>query len=367
MHSGTGQISPKHAEETTSSLELGPQPMSIWPPTDMVTPAIFAPSAQTTFPDAPVHHDGRDYFPLTAIPPVDVAPMEFPLGAQAWLPAFPEAVILANDTLHGGQGNVASAACSISVVQETTQWPLLTSSVSTGPAHLASTLPADDATPPPLTPARIPSDRFFFDAAQPPSPSPFESPVSNSESVSATGSEWTKPPAYKNDDFAEGSPPLPLSPNSFRKTPNVLLKKPTSSTSRKYRVEGLLSQHRSPASSSNDPLAPPTPTTKPHSSRHKDIEHVHITNIPCPHPSCTAPVLEEDPESQTSHMVYKCAHVDPRTGKTCVSVFKRRGCRDRHVSSHAGCEAQVRSQVRSELFPCSPVYDCDIGRGARPA
>ncbi|KAG8990480.1 hypothetical protein FRB94_013358 [Tulasnella sp. JGI-2019a] len=69
-------------------------------------------------------------------------------------------------------------------------------------------------------------------------------------------------------------------------------------------------------------------------------EHVHIVNIICPHPACWAPSIVEEPGSPPKQ-VYRCTYIEPTTGVACGSEFKRRGCIDRHSSSHSGRESKA--------------------------
>ncbi|KAG8932474.1 hypothetical protein FRC02_001098 [Tulasnella sp. 418] len=90
-----------------------------------------------------------------------------------------------------------------------------------------------------------------------------------------------------------------------------------------------------------------------------DIPHLHALNIVCNHPRCllsASGAISLDPEDpsaggakrsgkkklkdkEKTHS-YECSYVEPSTGVPCDSKFKRRGCRDRHSSSHSGKESK---------------------------
>ncbi|KAG8946632.1 hypothetical protein FRC04_011526 [Tulasnella sp. 424] len=70
-----------------------------------------------------------------------------------------------------------------------------------------------------------------------------------------------------------------------------------------------------------------------------ELDHIHITNIPCPNADCSAPTAVDDSEEGVVEN-FACTYIDPANGRQCTSDFRRRGCRERHSGSHSGREAQ---------------------------
>ncbi|KIO29930.1 hypothetical protein M407DRAFT_20991 [Tulasnella calospora MUT 4182] len=70
-----------------------------------------------------------------------------------------------------------------------------------------------------------------------------------------------------------------------------------------------------------------------------EVDHIHITNIPCPNAECSAPTVVDDSQDGLVDN-FACTYIDPANGRQCSSDFRRRGCRERHSGSHSGREAQ---------------------------
>ncbi|KAG8924377.1 hypothetical protein FRC02_010467 [Tulasnella sp. 418] len=92
------------------------------------------------------------------------------------------------------------------------------------------------------------------------------------------------------------------------------------------------------------------------------IPHVNVVNIPCPHPNCAVTAVCDGPNPVISKPVenvgrrknrvpkpYQCSYRNPLTGAKCHSTFRRRGCRDRHSSSHSGKESKDVAESRLSL------------------
>ncbi|KAG9050454.1 hypothetical protein FS837_005259 [Tulasnella sp. UAMH 9824] len=90
--------------------------------------------------------------------------------------------------------------------------------------------------------------------------------------------------------------------------------------------------------------------------------HIHVTNIPCPHPECAftadvngsqlAQIYAAQGGKKKGKAVpkpYLCPYINPMTGEKCHSAFRRRGCRDRHGGSHSGRESKDVSEKRLNL------------------
>lgn len=90
--------------------------------------------------------------------------------------------------------------------------------------------------------------------------------------------------------------------------------------------------------------------------------HIHVTNIPCPHPECAftadvngselARIYAAQGGKKKGKLVpkpYLCPYINPMTGEKCPSAFRRRGCRDRHGGSHSGRESKDVSEKRLNL------------------
>lgn len=89
------------------------------------------------------------------------------------------------------------------------------------------------------------------------------------------------------------------------------------------------------SSSSHHPSLPPKRGPK-----RPEVDHIHITNIPCPNAECSAPTVVDDSQDGLVDN-FACTYIDPANGRQCSSDFRRRGCRERHSGSHSGREAQV--------------------------
>ncbi|KAG8904154.1 hypothetical protein FRB99_002171 [Tulasnella sp. 403] len=175
---------------------------------------------------------------------------------------------------------------------------------------------------------------------------------SNSPSVSAGDS-----PVFPHRESYPGPDVSPVfdanSPSSSANTPPLATKRKykiqsSTTTVRRKRTDepddadgSRLSQDVNGKPSNAGPSAsPPRGTTAKRSRKNSEPPaHVHITNVVCPHPDCTAPVEVDEPD-EPGAISFPCRYMEPLSGSTCPSEFRRRGCRDRHSASHSGKESQ---------------------------
>ncbi|KAG8866751.1 hypothetical protein FRB97_003754 [Tulasnella sp. 331] len=187
---------------------------------------------------------------------------------------------------------------------------------------------------------------------------PSTQPYTLGHGLHAAGANWTSLtnpyPLCANSDSRASSPSTSKHAGHF--PPSVNTASSSSLTRLRSEPERLLTtrkRYQSPPES--EPVAAPrrrtvdeisdtvyeVPTDDNDSDRRPVYPvHVHVVNVLCPHPECWAPSVVEEPGASPSR-VYHCAYVDPRTGVACASDFKRRGCIDRHASSHSGRESKA--------------------------